>query len=151
VLLHFVQIFIETQGHYRVNTAVQKILISLLKTSAYRTIIHTSLKPSIVNESRTFSERSLFVWDLFIIVSNVCREMDYLQWDAEVAVRMPFTAGLDFDIERVIYEGKDCVACEKFYIIKNIFLWWHINPLASRKNVQLQEKPPALKRESSAL
>ncbi len=38
--------------------------------------------------------------------------MDYLQWDAEVAVRMPFTAGLDFDIERVIYEGKDCVTCE---------------------------------------
>jgi hypothetical protein len=39
-------------------------------------------------------------------------KMDYLQWDAEVAVRMPFTAGLDFDIERVIYEGKDCVTCE---------------------------------------
>jgi hypothetical protein len=32
--------------------------------------------------------------------------MDYVQWDAEVAVRMPFTAGLDFDIERVIYEGR---------------------------------------------
>jgi hypothetical protein len=46
--------------------------------------------------------------------------MDYLQWDAEVAVRMPFTAGLDFDIERVIYEGKDCVACEKFYLIENM-------------------------------
>jgi hypothetical protein len=32
--------------------------------------------------------------------------MDYAQWDGEVAVRMPFTAGLDFDIERVVYEGR---------------------------------------------
>jgi hypothetical protein len=46
------------------------------------------------------------------VLLNVFRKMDYLQWDAEVAVRMPFTAGLDFDIERVIYEGKDYVTCE---------------------------------------
>ena len=33
--------------------------------------------------------------------------MDYVEWDGEVAVRMPFTAGLDFDIERVIFEGRE--------------------------------------------
>jgi hypothetical protein len=101
--------------------------------------------------------------------------MDYLQWDAEVAVRMPFTAGLDFDIERIIYEGKDCVTlpvnkflnsahlitfymdrwkglkCFDIFLKKFIpnFCDWklrHIDPLASMKN-----QAPAFKRESPAL
>ena len=49
-------------------------------------------------------------WYIFFdhtsVILIIRLKMDYTQWDREVAVRMPITSGLDFDIERVIYEGR---------------------------------------------
>ena len=47
-----------------------------------------------------------FFIDHTSVILIIRLKMDYTQWDREVALRMPITSGLDFDIERVIYEGR---------------------------------------------